>query len=192
MRNKIPLKIGDKFNRLTLKGYSHTGNHFRKYYKYQCDCGNEKVLLGSLVTSGNTKSCGCLAMDLWANKEKLPERLGVKRQIILQYKRHAKTRGIDYNISEQDFINLLTLPCFYCGQIPNNIKRTKNDKDGFVYSGVDRFNSTIGYNINNCVPCCKVCNFAKSNMSIDEFHKWALRIGQKAMATQWGEYLASK
>ena len=41
----------------------------------------------------------------------------------------------------------------------------------------------------NVVPCCKICNYAKSNMSIKEFHKWAVKIGKNAMAEQWGSSL---
>ena len=37
------------------------GRHY--YWNCQCDCGNTKVVLGSSLTSGNTKSCGCLAKE---------------------------------------------------------------------------------------------------------------------------------
>jgi hypothetical protein len=30
------------------------------YWVARCDCGNEKTIRGASMTSGNTKSCGCL------------------------------------------------------------------------------------------------------------------------------------
>lgn len=39
---------------------------------------------------------------------------------------------------------------------------------------------------NNCVACCKVCNYAKSNIELKAFQKWAIRLGKNAMAEQWG------
>lgn len=32
----------------------------------QCDCGVQKAVIGSSLKSGNTKSCGCLAADTFA------------------------------------------------------------------------------------------------------------------------------
>ena len=40
----------------------------RSYWKCQCSCGNIIEVRGSALTSGNTKSCGCL------NREKIRER----------------------------------------------------------------------------------------------------------------------
>ena len=37
----------------------------------------------------------------------------------------------------------------------------------------------------NVVACCRVCNYAKSNMDVNEFRDWAIKLGKKAMADQW-------
>lgn len=55
--------------------------------------------------------------------------------------------------------------------------------DGILYSGIDRVDSSVGYEIGNIVPACKICNFAKSNLTQDDFKSWAKRIS--AMAEQW-------
>ena len=76
--------------------------------------------------------------------------------------------------------------CFYCKSEPNNVKKTKNSiGDGFSYSGIDRKDSSENYTLKNIVPCCKVCNYAKSDMDLIAFKNWAIRIGKEAMATQW-------
>ena len=30
--------------------------------------------------------------------------------------------------------------------------------------------------IDNCVPCCKICNIAKRNMTLEEFDEWIKRL----------------
>ena len=39
----------------------------------------------------------------------------------------------------------------------------------YLSSGLDRIDSSIGYESNNVVPCCKVCNRMKDVLSTDEF-----------------------
>jgi len=185
MKKKVILKPGDKINRLTVLGFHHRGKHYRRYFTFKCDCGNEKVILGSLVTSGNTKSCGCLSSEVKKAKL-LPDNLGAIRQIILGYKRHAQRRGFEFLLSENDVIRLIKQNCYYCGLPPSNIKRTKNCYKGFIYSGIDRINSKGNYTIKNSVPCCEQCNKAKMALSKEDFIAWIKRVYKKAMAEQWG------
>lgn len=43
---------------------------------------------------------------------------------------------------------------------------------GIIYNGIDRQDNSIGYKTENCVPCCKFCNLAKSKFTIKEFQEW--------------------
>ena len=56
--------IGKRFTRLMVisKVGSDKWGHLR--YSCLCDCGKQKVLTTSMLTSGNTKSCGCLFRDV--------------------------------------------------------------------------------------------------------------------------------
>lgn len=47
---------GIKFGRLTVTKPDVT----KGYWHVRCDCGTEKVVRGASLTTGNTKSCGCL------------------------------------------------------------------------------------------------------------------------------------
>lgn len=54
------LRAGSRFGRLVVisdAGRSVKGN--RQQYLCKCDCGNEIVVIGKSLKSGNTKSCGC-------------------------------------------------------------------------------------------------------------------------------------
>lgn len=177
---KYHIKPGDKYGRLTCIRFDHIGNHNRSYFLFKCDCGNEKIILGSSVKSGNTKSCGCYSMEVKQNK-RLPENRGVIYQIILGYKHGAKERGYKWDLIIDQVVGIIQKPCYYCGNEKSNTKITKNYKEGYSYNGIDRLDNTKGYSIENCVPCCKQCNRAKGTMSFDEFIKWI-----KAMANQWG------
>jgi hypothetical protein len=186
--NKPELQPGDKFNRLTVLEFSKSDKRWRKWYKVKCDCGSEKVVMGSAMTSGNTKSCGCLSKEIKKSK-RISKNHSEITAIILGYKRHAERRGFKWQLTRKDVEKLVKMNCFYCDSKPNNIKKTKNSiGDGFIYSGIDRVDSSKNYTKENSVSCCKICNYAKSDMSLNEFQEWAVKIGQQAMAVQWSSY----
>lgn len=184
---------GHKFGRLTVVHFSHRDKNSRKFYSCQCDCGGNKVVQASLLRFGNTKSCGCLAKEprLWVT---LPNQGGVVNHIILQYKRHAKDREIEWRLDRDDVDRLVREPCHYCGIIGGNLKKTKNCKDGFRHNGIDRIDSSRSYEADNVVPCCGSCNRAKGAMTRDEFVTLARRIAthQDAMADQWSLAIPSQ
>lgn len=189
VKKKRHLKPGDKIHKLTVIKYDHSDNHYRSYFLFKCDCGNEKVILGSGVVSGNTKSCGCLFKE-FGRKKRISENHSEVTAIICGYKRHAKDRNIPWKLKRITVESIIKEKCHYCGANPSNIKKTKNSLgNGLKYSGIDRIDSSKGYTKSNVVPCCKVCNYAKSNMTIEEFRKWAKRLGKRAMARQWGAVL---
>lgn len=178
--------IDKKFNRLTVIKFSHYDKNHRKHYLCKCDCGVEKTIQGSLLKSGNTKSCGCFGKEIRRTLHKLPNNKGVINQIILGYKRHAKRRGFSWSLTFDEVANTISKPCHYCGAINSNKKITKNCKEGFLYNGVDRVDSLLNYTIDNVVPCCGFCNKAKGNKTMSEFLSWVRKIYNNAMADQWG------
>lgn len=116
---------------------------------------------------------------------KLPNEGGTINQIILQYKRHARGRGIDYLLSREEAEQLFLDKCYYCGDPHGNLKKTKNNKKGLLYNGIDRLDSTKPYMKGNVVSCCGTCNIAKGRRSEKEFLDWIKRIHVN-MADAWG------
>ena len=54
--------VGVRFGRLVVKECHHsTGG--RVFWLCNCDCGNQSVVRHGNLTSGNTKSCGCLGEE---------------------------------------------------------------------------------------------------------------------------------
>lgn len=62
--------IGQRFNRLKVLSYAGRSSQNKIQYLCKCDCGNEIIVIGAHLKSGNTKSCGCL------KKEKIRENHG--------------------------------------------------------------------------------------------------------------------
>jgi hypothetical protein len=62
------------------------------------------------------------------------------------------------------------------------LKSKKSHWGDYTYNGVDRIDNSIGYTKENCVPCCTICNWAKSNRGVDEFKDYIEGICKNAIA----------
>jgi len=171
MRKRTIFKIGQKYNRLTIIEKMGYDKHNNRLYKCRCDCGNEIIVRGNALTSGNTKSCGCYKHEIDKSR-RFPNNSGVAYQVMLGYKRHAKDRGLIWELTREECQNLIEQPCHYCGRIKTNLKITKNCKEGYRYNGIDRVDNTKGYVKNNVVSCCNICNRAKRDLTKEEFLEW--------------------
>lgn len=176
------LKSGDKFGRLTVMFWQKES----KTWRCKCDCGKETNSRSWSLKTGRHKSCGCKLKEPRLNK-RLPNNLGLKRQIIRSYKRSAKNRKYDWKLTEKEAIDYIESDCYYCGIEPNTIWRNRpkgstkhDDPNRFIfYNGIDRVDNSIGYTKENTVSCCSICNNSKSTLSVKEWKQWLLRVSQK-------------
>lgn len=79
--------------------------------------------------------------------------------IVSNYKRSANKRELDYHLSDEETKLMIQNECFYCKDI---------NEEGYL-NGIDRKDNNIGYEVDNCVTCCKICNISKKKMNVDEF-----------------------
>jgi hypothetical protein len=179
---------GMRFNMLKIESKLPSrvfGDKSKYYYKRMwlciCDCGNKTEVNTGALTSGKTKSCGCLKNKTNAENSRKSRHLMVKkdggyRSIFRMYNNNAISRGYEFNLDFDYFIKLLSMNCFYCGSEPNNwYKKTYYN---VVYNGIDRRDNSKGYTLDNSVSCCKMCNIAKNNNSEDDFMNWIKRINE--------------
>lgn len=57
------LEVGKVYGRLTILGKVSAHRRDRWQWKCRCACGTEMTLNGSIILSGNKKSCGCYRRD---------------------------------------------------------------------------------------------------------------------------------
>ena len=168
--------VGKKFNRLTVisvisKPIGITSINKARYFECICECGNYTTIKKHDVINGKTKSCGCFQKE-WALLEGDEAPF---REVINRYKQTARIKNLEFDLSKEIFRKLFNSNCYYCGGEPSNVK-TSWTGITFIYNGIDRIDSSKGYVKNNVVSCCKICNYAKRDMSQLEFMEWINRI----------------
>jgi len=113
-------------------------------------------------------------------------------QLYTSYRNNARTRSIPFLLSKEELKAIASQPCAYCADAPRedrsfytgrlnaNAKRGTQSKsvDHYIIqrTGVDRIDSSLGYSLDNCVPCCKNCNLSKRALSVEEWKNWIRRV----------------
>ena len=166
--------IGKVFNRLTVieyDGYKISPSTGKKDIVWKCACVCGEIVSSRLsnLLNGTTQSCGCIYKD---NRYILPEGKSCFNRLLGSYVRSARNRNYEFKLTSKEFEEICLKNCYYCGVIPKQIFRSKNLNGVFIYNGIDRKDNSIGYTLENCVPCCKFCNSAKKDQSIEEFLDW--------------------
>lgn len=146
----------------------------RKSVIWLCKCSvcEELVEKASIRLSEGRfeRSCGCL-MHV-RNPKTLPGESGFN-SLFHQYVHGAKRRNLFFELTKEEFKLLTSSNCYYCGQEPCSVKIGSTGKQRehgkYTYNGIDRKDNDIGYELENCVPCCKSCNKAKGTLGHDEF-----------------------
>jgi hypothetical protein len=102
------------------------------------------------------------------------------------YRRQAEAKGRSFALTKEEFREITSESCHYCGAPPGNVATGTESASGFrseyKYSGLDRIENDAGYLPGNVVPCCKRCNVAKNNMSFDEFISWGRQLAARLFA----------
>ena len=175
--NRLSL-VGQRFTRLTVLAYVSVEEAKRQsVWLCKCDCGNEANVVGSYLTSGNVKSCGCYhairTRELFSGD---PAEMRITK-ILCDYRKRSRIKGHEFSLSRSRFAALLDLSCHYCGAEPSNI--LTNHGQELRYQGIDRLDNDLGYVEGNVVPCCIVCNKMKKTMNYDEFISHVRRIADR-------------
>jgi 5-methylcytosine-specific restriction endonuclease McrA len=166
---------GKRFGRLIVIKLE-SKNKDEAFWLCKCDCGIEKIARGGNLSSGNAKSCGCLVKENNWQRKRIEFGQAAFNAIYYSYKRTAQNRGYEFNLTPMQFRELTQQSCFYCGQPPSNIRKTRSKNGDYIYSGIDRVDNSLDYVYENCVPCCRTCNLAKHTMSQQEFSDWIQRV----------------
>lgn len=169
-------------------------------YECLCECGNNFIIshthLFKKQFSKTRANCGCFRED---PKEHKREYNDATYQRQFTHKLYcSKKRNLEFSLSKEQFIEISKKPCYYCNEITtrnsyiktgkyydNSLSIEENriltnirgdrlnkvDKYTVLCSGIDRYDNTKGYTLENSVPCCRYCNTLKSTKTIDRFYK---------------------
>jgi hypothetical protein len=82
------------------------------------------------------------------------------------YQIGAQHRNINFELTEQDYCNIVSGRCYLCGTESHNNH----------INGIDRFDSKRDYKVDNCKTCCTECNYMKNKYDYDTYVKKLLEI----------------
>ena len=148
-------RIGEKHNMLTIleiTGKEKSGRHTKIRCLVECECGNRKDVRIEGVVNKRQYSCGCTRKIF-----KSPY-----RKAYTGYRNGASNRGYYFNLTQEEFESIIVQDCHYC-KTP-------------LANGIDRKDNNLGYDVNNALPCCTICNRAKMDMEYDDFMAWIERL----------------
>lgn len=159
-KHKEKRKLGNKLwvekNREYLKQY-HKEYHKQWYQKNKIRRDLQNIQWAKL----NPEKVKVIKSNFNKNHQDSIKKYSKDYQITLKGKyRTMKGSGLKRNykvdITLEQFSEIISNPCAYCGE---NKKRI----------GIDRIDNNKGYTIENSNPCCTVCNMMKKTMTLDEF-----------------------
>lgn len=176
--------VGQKYGKLTVTRFVEYRRTPKSYkvpmVECKCDCGNTKIVSLWDIRTGKTKTCGM-------NHPHYEDRSLPAFNHIYDhsYRARAIRSGIPFELTKEQFRELASQPCHYCGVPPENVSyrpsrvakvrgtiTTGKQRSQWIYNGLDRIDSDKGYTINNVVACCGICNHAKHTMSYRDFIRW--------------------
>lgn len=170
VRDRYDDLTGKKFNRLYVKECIGSDERGKRLWKCKCDCGNEIITNSYALTHNHTMSCGCYNKEIVSTIRKKDRGVASFNALYANYVMNAKKRGHVFELSKEQFKELTSSNCFYCGAIPQNGNYVNQQKNGnYIYNGIDRVDNNKGYIIDNVVSCCTICNKMKHALSQNYF-----------------------
>lgn len=171
---------GARFGRLVVESDLGVAGSGYRWWGCVCDCGQRVAVRSRELRRGHTQSCGCLQREAQAasgGRNRLPRGHASRNELLASYQKSASSRGLAWELTDDQFFSIVAEPCTYCGTPASSVRKPNAGVNGeFLYSGLDRLDNATGYELENVVPCCWICNRAKGALSINEFEAWIDRL----------------
>lgn len=165
--------IGEQFGGLkvlnTVRVTQPSGNMITKYEVQCVKCGSTS--LKSKNQLDRFTADGCMKCTKKGTRK---PKLSIEERNYNNYKSKIQHQCTDkeFKLSLEEFSFITKQNCYYCDSEPVFPERFKNDfkqREIEYFNGIDRIDSSKGYILDNCVPCCSICNRMKSDFSQDFF-----------------------
>ena len=175
MKAKFINETGNRYGKLLVIEMTEEQPHGNVHWFCRCDCGKDKAVRGDVLRTGKSTHCGCMTSLPWG--------LASFRRLYYDIKTKAKVRGLDWELDQEQFLDITSQNCSYCGLEPLQMAGWMAAYSGpYVYNGIDRVDNNLGYVRDNIVPCCWRCNRMKHTLGLQEFLEQIKRIYEN---TEW-------
>lgn len=141
---KISDLSGQKFGRLTGLYKLHNYHKPKSYYLCVCDCGNLTEIMGTSLTDGSSRSCGCLIKDVHTKHCKTSTRL---------YRIWQAMKNRCYNKHRKSYQNYGSRGIKVCGEWLSDFVAFYNwaINNGYKENlSIDRIDNNRCYSPDNC------------------------------------------
>lgn len=167
-------RVGFRYNKIVVEQLHKVVKHnqtgtVKVFWLCKCDCGNSCIKVNdSLNRKGLLGTCSH-SCPLRNTRPRTPETYfdGCISSTRARYRNDATKRGYDFDLSKEEFKQLVLDPCFLCGKKETQYVSYRKTGSVFRFNGIDRLDNTEGYNVKNCLPCCKRCNTLKNGITPD-------------------------
>lgn len=171
MRNNIKNNkdsiVGNIYGNLKVLKFERSELN-RHYYNTLClNCNTESIRRVDHFRK-NPKYCKSCRKESYVK----PKIQSVINGLYCSYRTGANYRNLEFSLSLEEFTNLISKNCEYCGTAPEETKLSKymnKTNEVFKHNGIDRIHNDYGYFLFNCVPCCKNCNMMKKDLTYKDF-----------------------
>lgn len=167
------MEVGNKYNRFTILALSKEKGK-KVMADVACDCGHKQTVSLSNIKAG--RPAMCLKCSYVKRGQESVGKLRryddhtAARDTYSDRKNRAIKQSRTYNLSFEEFYEIAKRNCFYCGSEPSNCNKALTPwAQDFIYNGLDRVDSSRGYEPDNVVACCWKCNYMKRDLSVFDF-----------------------
>lgn len=153
-------KNKDKVREYQKKWHEENEDHVKKYLEENSEQIKEK----QKIYRENNKS---EIKKMWSDWYKEHPERSPKRRFSESKNKAIKKRKLTWTLTLEEYTKLIIMPCYYCNnKLGSPVKRS---------CGLDRLDSNRGYELDNVVSCCFICNTIKHEHLTPEETKAAVK-----------------
>jgi hypothetical protein len=157
------------------------------YWNCLCKCGVSVQKITKYLTSNKSQIKACTNCNRFRRLSKDPGS-ATWNTLFRHYRVSATKRNLVFDIDFDKFKEICEQNCHYCAKVPSprnaysspslQINRAVETiiSAWINANGIDRLNNDLGYIATNVVPCCPDCNYAKQELSKNNFFKLIKKI----------------
>ena len=172
---------GRRFGRLIVLSRAENSKSDAIQWKCLCDCGNNKIIAGSSLRTGLTRSCGCLYSVAARNRKDYHGGRGTReyrawRNMIARCSKKAV--GHD---RRNYFLRGITVCSQWRRSFPVFLENMGRCPTGY---SIERMNNNLGYSPDNCIwaTCAVQSRNTRRNRYIEGF-------GERRLLCDWSQLL---